>query len=416
MMNAEIITIGDEILIGQIVDSNSAFIAKALNKIGVSVHQISSVQDDSSLLLKAFALAESRVDLVITTGGLGPTKDDITKKTYTTYFGDKLIQNKQVLKNIEMLWAKHIKQPLMQVNIDQALVPSRAQILMNKFGSAPGIWMEQNNTVFVALPGVPYEMKALVNYQLIPKISSRFKRPFLLHKTLLTHGLGESVIAQRISDIESNLPKHIKLAYLPNLGRVRLRLSGKGLDELQLKLDVEQQVQKILPLLSDIFVGFEEDSSIETVVGKALVARSKTLALAESCTGGKIAERITSQPGVSAFFKGSIVAYSTASKINLLKVNPELINQHSVVSKSVAESMALKVKKMFESDYAIATTGNAGPSKGESDAELGTVFIAVATPEGVYSECFNFGTSRYRVIHKSVNMAFQMLQKEIFKN
>lgn len=415
-MNAEIITIGDEILIGQIVDSNSAFIAKALNKIGVSVHQISSVQDDSSLLLKAFALAESRVDLVITTGGLGPTKDDITKKTYTTYFGDKLIQNKQVLKNIEMLWAKHIKQPLMQVNIDQALVPSRAQILMNKFGSAPGIWMEQNNTVFVALPGVPYEMKALVNYQLIPKISSRFKRPFLLHKTLLTHGLGESVIAQRISDIESNLPKHIKLAYLPNLGRVRLRLSGKGLDELQLKLDVEQQVQKILPLLSDIFVGFEEDSSIETVVGKALVARSKTLALAESCTGGKIAERITSQPGVSAFFKGSIVAYSTASKINLLKVNPELINQHSVVSKSIAESMALKVKKMFESDYAIATTGIAGPSKGESNAELGTVFIAVATPERVYSECFNFGTSRYRVIHKSVNMAFQMLQKEIFKN
>lgn len=415
-MNAEIITIGDEILIGQIVDSNSAFIAKALNKIGVSVHQISSVQDDSSLLLKAFALAESRVDLVITTGGLGPTKDDITKKTYTTYFGDKLIQNKQVLKNIEMLWAKHIKQPLMQVNIDQALVPSKAQILMNKFGSAPGIWMEQNNTVFVALPGVPYEMKALVNYQLIPKISSRFKRPFLLHKTLLTHGLGESVIAQRISDIESNLPKHIKLAYLPNLGRVRLRLSGKGLDELQLKLDVEQQVQKILPLLSDIFVGFEEDSSIETVVGKALVARSKTLALAESCTGGKIAERITSQPGVSAFFKGSIVAYSTASKINLLKLNPELINQHSVVSKSIAESMALKVKKMFESDYAIATTGNAGPSKGESNAELGTVFIAVATPERVYSECFNFGTSRYRVIHKSVNMAFQMLQKEIFKN
>jgi nicotinamide-nucleotide amidase len=276
--------------------------------------------------------------------------------------------------------------------------------------------MEQNNTVFVALPGVPYEMKALVNYQLIPKISSRFKRPFLLHKTLLTHGLGESVIAQRISDIESNLPKHIKLAYLPNLGRVRLRLSGKGLDELQLKLDVEQQVQKILPLLSDIFVGFEEDSSIETVVGKALVARSKTLALAESCTGGKIAERITSQPGVSAFFKGSIVAYSTASKINLLKLNPELINQHSVVSKSIAESMALKVKKMFESDYAIATTGNAGPSKGESNAELGTVFIAVATPERVYSECFNFGTSRYRVIHKSVNMAFQMLQKEIFKN
>ena len=414
-MKAEIITIGDEILIGQIVDTNSAFIAKELNKIGVSVYQITSVQDDKTHILKAFEAAESNVDIVIITGGLGPTKDDITKTTLAQYFKDTLVYDEAVLNNIKYLWKNFVKQPLLQVNIDQSLVLSKAIALMNTSGSAPGMWIEKNNTIFISLPGVPFEMKELMNSEVLPRISNKFKRPYILHRTLLTYGLGESVIAERIKNWETALPDSIKLAYLPNLGRVRLRLSSTGFDKAAVIEGVEAQIETLLPLINDVFVGFEEHSSIEQLIGNQLVKLGKTLSVAESCTGGKIAENITAHGGASAYFKGGIVAYATETKIEVLKVAPELISKYSVVSSEVAESMAQNVKTVFNSDYGIATTGNAGPSKGDSDAEIGTVYIAIATPDAVFSQQFNFGKQRLRVVQKAVTMAFTLFQKEIFK-
>ena len=414
-MKAEIITIGDEILIGQIIDTNSAFIAQELNKIGVSVYQITSVQDDKIHILEAFQAAEKNVDIVVITGGLGPTKDDITKTTLAQYFEDTLVYDEAVLENIKYLWKSFVKQPLLQVNIDQSLVLSKAIALMNKSGSAPGMWLEKNNTVFVSLPGVPYEMKGLMNDEVLPRISQKFKRPFILHKTLLTYGIGESIIAERIKDWESALPEPIKLAYLPNLGRVRLRLSSKGFDKEAIIDGVNAQVAALIPLISDVFVGFEEQSSIEQIIGNQLTKLGRTLSIAESCTGGKIAENITAHSGASNYFKGGLVAYAMDSKIDILKVNPELIKAHSVVSNQVAEAMAENVRQLFASDYGLATTGNAGPTKGDSEAEIGTVCIAIATPSGVFSQQFNFGKQRLRVVQKAVTMAFTLFQKEIFK-
>ncbi len=414
-MQAEIITIGDEILIGQIVDSNSAFIAKQLNKIGVSVYQITSVQDDKAHILKSLKEAEDNADVIILTGGLGPTKDDITKNTLAEYFNDTLVPDASVLENIQELWKKYIKQELSQVNIDQALVPSKAQVLMNRFGSAPGMWFEKDSKVFISLPGVPFEMKALIENEVIPKLQKQYKLPFILHKTLLTYGLGESKISERIEVWEDNLPKFIKFAYLPSLGRVRLRLSAKANDKEMVVAEMEKQIALLLPQIQDIFVCFEEDHSIEAIIGKRLTELGKTLATAESCTGGKIAEQITAISGASTYFKGSIVSYSMQSKIEVLKIDASIIDKYSVVSTQVAEAMAKQAQKLFKADYAIATTGNAGPTKGDDNAEVGTVCIALATPKGVFSEEYHLGNHRTKVINKAVNKAFELLQKEILK-
>ncbi|HEX9826636.1 MAG TPA: competence/damage-inducible protein A [Flavobacteriaceae bacterium] len=414
-MQAEIITIGDEILIGQVIDTNSAFIAKELNKIGVSVYQITSIQDDKSHILNAIKEAEGHADFIIITGGLGPTKDDITKKTIAEYFEDTLVRNEAVTENIHKLWKQYINQTPTQVNLDQALVPSKAQVLMNEVGSAPGMWLEKHGKVFISLPGVPFEMKALVTNQLIPKLQKIFKFPYILHKTILTYGLGESSLAARIEAWEDALPSFIKLAYLPSLGKVRLRLSAKGIDKTTIDDEMQKQVDLLLPQIADIFVGYEEDESLEAVIGKQLNLLGKTLATAESCTGGKIAESLTAIAGASNYFKGSIVSYATQSKIDVLHIPEDLIKTHSVISAEVAEAMASNVLQLFQTDYAIATTGNAGPTKGDADAEVGTVFIAIATKTGVYSEKFNLGNHRTKVIHKAVNKAFEMLQKEILK-
>ena len=413
-MNAEIITIGDEILIGQIVDTNSAYIAKELNKIGISVFQITSVQDDKKHILEALENAQNNAGLVILTGGLGPTKDDITKTTLADYFEDTLVRNKEVVAHIKHIWKTYIKQPLLQVNLDQALVPSKAKVLMNQSGSAPGMWMENNTTVFISLPGVPFEMKALMQNEVLPRLSKQLELPFILHKTVLTYGLGESVIADRISEWENNLPKSVKLAYLPNLGRVRLRLSSKGYDKAVLYKSIHNEIEKLLPQISDVFVGFEEESSIEQIIGNQLIKSNTTLAVAESCTGGRIGAQFTANPGASAYFKGGVIAYDTTIKTQVLGVDKPLIETHSVVSTEVAEAMALGVQKLYNSDYAIATTGNAGPSKGDSDAEVGTVCIAIATPHRVFSKQFTFGKHRERITTKAVHMALTLLQKEIF--
>jgi len=415
-MQAEIITIGDEILIGQVVDTNSAYISKELNKIGVSVYQITSVQDDKIHILKSLKEAEENADIIIITGGLGPTKDDITKATIAEYFNDTLVQSQAVLSNIKDLWKKYIKQPLSQVNINQALVPSKATILMNHFGSAPGMWLEKDAKVFVSLPGVPFEMKALMNQEVLPRLQKQFELPFILHKTLLTYGLGESKLAEKIETWEDNLPDFIKLAYLPNLGMVRLRLSAKGTNEKLVISEMNKQIKLLLPKIEKEFAGFEENGNLEVLIGKKLTSQGKTLATAESCTGGKIAERITANPGASVYFKGSVVSYATEAKINVLHVNKDLIKKHSVVSIEVAEAMAKNTQKLFKTNYAIATTGNAGPTKGDANVEVGTVCIAIATPKGVFSKTFNLGNHRTKVINKATNKAFEMLQKEIFKN
>jgi nicotinamide-nucleotide amidase len=415
-MNAEIITIGDEILIGQIVDTNSAYIAKEFNKIGVSVYQITSIQDDKNHILQALKDAESRVDIVIITGGLGPTKDDITKHTLCAYFQDHLVQNEMVLHHVKELFKKYISNaPLLQVNIDQALVPSKAIVLHNANGTAPGMWMTKNKTAFVSLPGVPFEMKYLMENEVIPKIQKEFNRPFILHKTIITYGIGESALAYRISEWENALPSSIKLAYLPSLGKVRLRLSSKGPNKESVEEAIAEEIRKLITIIPDVIYGEEDDEPIEAVIAKLLTSKKMTLSTAESFTGGTIAQQMTAMSGASAYFKGSVVSYATEAKIKVLKVSKSLVEAHSVVSAQVAEAMASNVRKLLHTDFSIATTGNAGPSKGDSNMDVGTVYIAIATPKGVYSEKFMMGSQRERVVQKSVNKALEMLQKEISK-
>ena len=414
-MTATIVTIGDEILIGQIVDTNSGFIAKALDKIGIQTLEMLSISDDKQHILDTFASLQNKTDLVLITGGLGPTKDDITKHTFCAYFEDHLIRNQEVEAHVIQLIESVMKRPASQINKDQALVPSTCQILFNMVGTAPGMWMQKEQTVYISLPGVPYEMKYIVEHQIIPKLVQEYDRPYILHKTIMTYGQGESLVAERIEDWENNLPDFIKLAYLPAPGRVRLRLTARGKDKEVLENAIQENVATLSTIIGDIIVGYDEDQTIEAMLGKQLVSKNKTLATAESCTGGKIAQVITSVSGASAYFKGSVVSYATETKVSVLGVSQELITAYSVVSKEVATEMALRVQKMMQTDFAIATTGNAGPTKGEADAPVGTVCIAIATPTGSVVEQFDFGQPREKVIDRTVNKAFEMLQKEILK-
>ncbi len=414
-MQATIITIGDEILIGQIIDTNSAHIAKEFNKIGISIYQITSVQDDKNHILQALAEAEKTTDIIIITGGLGPTKDDITKHTLCHYFDDKLIQNDEVLAHIQDLFAKYITTPISDSNRKQALLPSKATILKNKYGTASGMWFQKNKKVFISLPGVPFEMKALMHNQVLPKLQKQFNRPFIIHKTILTYGLGESAIADKIENWENNLPKFIKLAYLPNLGKVRLRLTAKGTNKNNIITEINKQITTLHQLIGDIIYGMEEENTIEFQTQKLFTKKKKTLATAESCTGGNIAKLLTSISGASTYFKGSVVSYTTQTKIDVLQVDETIITKNSVVSAAVAEAMAANAQKLLKTDFAIATTGNAGPTKGDSDAQVGTVYIAIATPTHVFSEKFMMGNHREKVIHKTTHKALELLQKEIVK-
>jgi nicotinamide-nucleotide amidase len=415
-MQATIVTIGDEILIGQIVDTNSGYIAKSLDKIGIATHEMLSISDDKNHILETFSKLQDKVDFVFITGGLGPTKDDITKKTFCEYFEDELVIDTKVLEHVTQLIEGFFKRPITQINKDQALVPSKSFVLHNEVGTAPGMWMQKGKTVFISLPGVPFEMKWLLENQIIPKIVAQYNRPYILHKTILTYGMGESMVAEKIEHWENNLPHFIKLAYLPSPGKVRLRLTARGDNKEKLQQAIDLNVQSLIAIIGDIITGFDEEETIEVVVGKLLTQKNQTLATAESCTGGKIAQLITSVIGASAYFKGSIVSYATQTKIEVLQIEESLINKHSVVSVEVAKQMALNAQKIMKTSYAIATTGNAGPSKGDSNAEIGTVFIAIATPKKVLVEEFNFGKPREKVIERAVIKSLELLQKEILKN
>lgn len=412
-MKAEIITIGDEILIGQIVDTNSQFIGQQLNKIGVSVYQITSIQDDEQHILNAFKEAQERVDIVIITGGLGPTKDDITKKTIAQFFNDdKLIEYPAVITHIKALFHK-MSLPFKEIQRTQAQIPSKATLLMNSFGTAPGMWFYENKTVFVSLPGVPYEMKGLITNEVLPKIQQQFKLPFIIHKTIMTYGQGESSIAERIEDFENNLPNFIKLAYLPSFGRVRLRLSAKGENKQLLEVTLENLITQLYQLIPEIITGLDDNNSLEKKIGTILSQKNKTICTAESLTGGKIAATLVSSAGSSAYFKGSFVPYSAETKNSMLGVSRETIKKYSVVSKQVAIEMATGAKERLQTNYALAVTGNAGPTKDNTDKSLGVVFIALATDNKVVVSEFNFGQPREKVINKTVSKALEILQKEI---
>ena len=415
-MKATIVTIGDEILIGQIVDTNSGYIAKALDRIGIQTHEMLSISDDKKHILETFKKLQNQVDLVIITGGLGPTKDDITKKTFCDYFDDVLVEDQAVLAHVTEIIEGFYKRPINQLNKEQALVPSKGEVLFNKMGTAPGMWMKKDNTVFISLPGVPYEMKYLVDFEIVPKLVKEYKRPYIVHKTILTYGQGESMVAERIETWENNLPSFIKLAYLPAPGKVRLRLTARGENKDVLENAVKENVDSLSKIIGDIIVGFDEEETIEVVVGKLLAAHGKSLATAESCTGGKIAQMITSVAGASAYFKGSVVSYSKATKVSLLEIDSELIEKNDVVSAAVAVAMASNVKRLLQTDYAIATTGNAGPTSEPGSAAVGVVFIAVATPDEVLVSEFNFGQPREKVIDRTANKALELLQQEILKS
>lgn len=413
-MKAEIITIGDEILIGQILDTNSQFISQELNKIGVSVYQITSIQDDQQHILNALKEAQERVDIVIVTGGLGPTKDDITKKTIAHYFNDtEFIEYPEVIEHIQKLFAK-INHPFKEIQRYQAQLPSKATLLMNHFGTAPGMWFFENNTVFISLPGVPYEMKGLMTTEVLPRIQKQFKLSFILHKTIMTYGQGESTIAEIIEDFENNLPSHIKLAYLPSFGRVRLRLSAKGENKEQLENELTTKIEEIYQLIPDIITGLDDESSLEKTIGDLLIKNGKTICTAESLTGGKIAATLVSIAGSSVYYKGSFVAYSAETKINLLGVLPETIHKNTVVSKEVALEMATNAREKFKTNYAIAVTGNAGPTTDHNDKSVGLVFIALVSDEKAIVEEFNFGEPREKVINRTVSKSLEILRKELF--
>ena len=412
-MLAEIISIGDEILIGQIVNTNAVFIAKELNKIGIEVVQITAISDKEEAIVKCLDDAQKRAQVVILTGGLGPTKDDLTKHTLCAYFDDVLVKNEKVLDHIEAMFKKYVPTPINDENRKQALLPSKAKVLQNKIGTASGMWFEVEDRVIISLPGVPFEMKALISNEVIPALQKHYTRPFIIHKTVLTYGLGESVIAERIESWENNLPADIKLAYLPNIGRVRLRLSAKGPDLNVISARIEEQIASLLPQIKDIFMGFEEEASLEEQIQKAFISKGLSLALAESCTGGEIAARITKIPGASNYFKGGAVVYHSQSKVDLLGVSASLIEEKGVVSVEVAEAMAMGAQQKYNTTHAVATTGNAGPSKGDAAVEVGTVCIAIAYPKGVYSEKFSFGINRERVIQKAVNKVFELLFKNL---
>jgi len=411
-MKVEIITIGDELLIGQTVDTNSAWMARELNKAGLSVYQRTAVPDDRERIITALSDAAIRVNIVLITGGLGPTKDDLTKPTLCEYFNTELVLNQEVLGRIEAYFAQ-AGRPMLESNRLQAMLPASCRVLPNPRGTAQGMWFEMEGVVYVSMPGVPYEMKGLMLEEVLPGLKQRFQLPAIYHRTILTQGIGESFLAEVIKDWENGLmPLGIKLAYLPSPGLVKLRMSSYGEELEPLKVAVDAKATELLQLIGKFVFGEDEDT-LEAVVGSLLAESSETLAVAESCTGGNISQMITSVPGCSQYYLGSITAYSNDAKVSLLGVPKEIITRFGAVSAEVAEAMAAATKKKFNSTYAISTTGVAGPSGGSADKPVGLVWIGVAGPNGIVSHRFQFGNERERNIRRASLMALDLLRKEL---
>ena len=414
-MQAELLTIGDEILIGQIINTNAVWTAKELNSIGVSIKQITSISDDKKHIKKALDEALNRADVVLITGGLGPTKDDITKITLCEYFNVGLRKEERVIDFIKENFIKRGIQ-FLPVHEQQAMILENSEILFNHNGTAPGMWIQHNSKIIVCMPGVPFEMKGIMSKYVLPKLKTQFQLPFIIHKTLVTIGLPESTLADMIAEIEDSLPKHIKLAYLPNFGLVRLRLSGIGKDEQILNVEIEDYASQILEIIPKENIGATEDLKPEEIIGKLLTNTKQTLAIAESCTGGYISHLITTVPGSSEYFIGSLIAYSYQIKINNLGVKAETLEKHGAVSEECVREMVSGIKTHFKTDFAVSTTGIAGPGGATSDKPVGLVWIAVAGPKGIVTRKLIANGERINVIERTALVALDMLRREILKN
>lgn len=410
-MKTELISIGDELLIGQVVNTNASWMAQQLNNIGLNVVQITVTSDDRENIIIALTEAAKRADVILITGGLGPTNDDITKQTLCDYFNTKLIFNEIVFKNVQNIFTlRGFK--VTEVNRKQAEVPENCTVIPNPNGTAPGMWFEKEGKIYVSMPGVPFEMKPMMSDYVIPKLTQRFSADAIVHKTILTQGVGESFLAEKIKSWEDALPSHIKLAYLPQPGIVRLRLTARGNNKHKLQTEVNYHLHQLQLLIADLIYGYDEDS-LEEIVGTLLKEKGQTLATAESCTGGYIAHRITSIAGSSAYFKGSVVAYANEIKEEILGVAHETLLQFGAVSEQTVTEMADHIKKQFHTDYAIATSGIAGPDGGTAEKPVGTIWIAIATPAKTIARQFHFGDERNRNIVRTAVTALNMLRKEL---
>jgi len=407
-MKAEIITIGDEILIGQIVDSNSAFIAKELNKVGVSVVQITTTSDDADSIVNSIKQAEHRASIIILTGGLGPTKDDITKLILAKYFNTELVFNKDVYNHVESLLAGR-GITMNDLNKKQAYVPKNCEVLFNKVGTAPGMLFKQNNKVYISIPGVPFEMKHIITERFIPFIKETFITEEIVHKTIMTQGIPESHLAKKIELWEDNLPSKIKLAYLPQPGIVRLRLTARGKNRANLISLIEIEIEKLQEIIPEAIYGFNEEK-IELAVYKLLKSQNKTMATAESCTGGNISALITSIPGSSAIYKGSVIAYSNEIKHKILHVAEQTLDSYGAVSKQTVEEMCKGLLNTFNTDYAISVSGIAGPNGGTDEKPVGTTWICIANKNKLIAEKYLFGEDRGRNIRRATLTALNLLR------
>jgi len=412
MKHATIVTIGDEILIGQIIDSNSAWIAKQLNQIGIDVTEILSLPDEKSAIVSGMTRA-SKSDLVLITGGLGPTKDDITKLALAEYFEDQLVFNEAMWKSIQQYF-KSRGRSTTPLHKDQCYLPSKAKALENKMGTAPGMLIDYQNTIFISMPGVPYEMKYIMTEEVIPRLNSSSELS-IYHKTILTIGKGESVLSELIKDIEQSLPKHIKLAFLPSLGKVRIRLSGRSNSVDSLKTEIDQYVEKISDRLSAYIYGYD-DISIEQAIGELCIKKNKSIATAESCTGGLLSYHIVSSPGASGYFKGAVVAYSNELKKDLLNVPAETLNKHGAVSEETVRDMVLGVLAQTEADIAVAVSGIAGPDGGTEAKPVGTICLACGDKDDIITKTITIQKTRKKNIEYSVNQALNMLRERLVKS
>jgi nicotinamide-nucleotide amidase len=413
-MIAEIITIGDEILIGQIVDTNSAWMAQKLNLAGIKVKQITSISDDRNDILNTLHQASQRADIILITGGLGPTKDDITKKTLAEYFQTGLRTDFDALENVKQIFARY-KVEVSEINKKQAEVLENCTILLNKNGTAPGMWVEEKQKIYVSMPGVPFEMMYMMEDLVIPKIKEKFKLPNIYHHTILTAGIGESILAEKISDIEDSIPDHIKLAYLPRLGMVRLRLSGSGPDANSLNTEILAFSKKIIDQIRE-YVIIESDTALEKAILDFMQSKKLTLTTAESCTGGYISHLITQHPGSSKVFLGGAVSYSNQLKVSMLGVSEQTLLHYGAVSEEIVREMATGAQHKYNSDYSISVSGIAGPDGGSIEKPVGTVWIAVSGKSKILTKKYTFGNKRAQNIERAsisaLTLLFKLLKEE----
>ena len=406
-MKSTIVTIGDEILIGQILDTNSRYISQALNRIGVVVAERTSIGDSAEQIVATLDRALAQSDVVIITGGLGPTKDDITKHTLARYFNSELIYNEQVGSFVEQLLSRR-GIAFTELNRGQAMVPECCTVLHNGHGTAPGMWFERDGKVVISLPGVPFEMRHLIDDSVVPMLQERFELKAIVHRTMITSGIPESLLAERIAQWEDNLPQVLHLAYLPAPNIVRLRLSAYEVEEQSAKALIDCEFDKLREIIPEAIVGFE-NATVEELVHRWMIENGKTLSVAESCTGGAIASKFTAMAGASAYFHAGVVSYSNEAKRDILGVDMEDIIRHGAVSETVAIQMAEGAKRAGGSDYAISTTGIAGPTGGSAEKPVGTVWFGVATPKGSFAVMKNCGTDRQQIIDRAVAHAIKLL-------